>query len=122
MGVTSHPSESRKTSPNDPMYNFYKSRETRTRPPPPDGRQPIYDFDEWSRQHYGETLRKGREVKERRAFYSEQRQSKKEYMQHEICIYGGFIFLFMCMLFKEIHDSDVVRTTLRSKEKNSVDN
>lgn len=122
MGVTSHPSEHRKTPPNDPLYNFYKSRETRTRPPPPDGRQPIYDFDEWSRQHYGETLKKVREVKERRAFYSEQRQSRKEYTQHEICIYGSFVVLIMCMFFKGINDSDVVRTTLGNKKKNNVDN
>lgn len=32
---------------------FYRSREKRTRPPPPDGKTPIYDFDEWSKQHYG---------------------------------------------------------------------
>lgn len=37
---------------------FYRSRERRTRPPPPDGRTPIYDFDEWSKQHYGATFAK----------------------------------------------------------------
>lgn len=40
----------------DKSMGFYRSREKMTRPPQPDGgRTPIYDFDEWSRQHY-ETL------------------------------------------------------------------
>lgn len=48
----------------DAPNKFYQSRERRTRPPTT-GRTPIYDFDEWSRQHYGILLRKEREHREK---------------------------------------------------------
>lgn len=54
------------TQSEDPHARFYRSREVRTRPPPPDGRTPIYDFDEWSKQHYGATFAKDMHLKQRR--------------------------------------------------------
>ncbi|XP_050353587.1 dnaJ homolog subfamily C member 30, mitochondrial-like [Nymphalis io] len=44
--------------PTDPTLKFYKSRQVRNVIPNTDGRTPIYDFDTWSRNHYGDLLKK----------------------------------------------------------------
>jgi len=50
-----------------PSAKFYRSREHRTRPPST-GRTPIYDFDEWSRSHYGATFARDMERKKKAEF------------------------------------------------------
>ncbi|XP_058452610.1 dnaJ homolog subfamily C member 30, mitochondrial [Malaya genurostris] len=40
----------------DAQTRFYKKRMTRTHVPTASGRTPIYDFDEWSRNHYGQNF------------------------------------------------------------------
>ncbi|XP_060646159.1 dnaJ homolog subfamily C member 30, mitochondrial [Drosophila nasuta] len=40
----------------DPQTKFYKSRFTKSKVVDTDGRPPIYDFDEWSRAHYGKNF------------------------------------------------------------------
>lgn len=49
----------------DPQTKFYKQHMNRTKAPPPTGSTPIYDFDEWSRAHYGETFDRRRTAKKR---------------------------------------------------------
>lgn len=80
------------TRPEHPETKFYRSRETRTRPPPPDGRTPIYDFDEWSRQHYGATFAKDMHLKHRRRI----RQMSEQYtLQANINNKFIFVMLFL---------------------------
>lgn len=55
----------------DPETKFYKSRQFRDRPPPPSGRTPIYNFDEWTKAHYGESF--ARRQKLRNDFRAKQR-------------------------------------------------
>ncbi|KAK5638322.1 hypothetical protein RI129_012617 [Pyrocoelia pectoralis] len=74
------------------LNKFYKSREKRTRPPST-GRTPIYDFDEWSRQHYGVLLRKNREFKERVRVH-------EEAIKHEAeAVKMGHVILVMVLVF-----------------------
>ncbi|XP_034488403.1 dnaJ homolog subfamily C member 30, mitochondrial [Drosophila innubila] len=40
----------------DPQTKFYKSRFTKSKVADTEGRTPIYDFDEWSRAHYGKSF------------------------------------------------------------------
>jgi len=40
----------------DPETKFYKSRFQKSRVADSEGRTPIYDFDEWSRNHYGKSF------------------------------------------------------------------
>ncbi|CAH4033873.1 unnamed protein product [Pieris brassicae] len=49
--------------PTDPTLKFYKSRTKRHITPTIDGKTPIYDFDAWSKQHYGEILKKNQRAK-----------------------------------------------------------
>lgn len=57
----------RHSTPQEEEINkFYKSRQFKSKPPPPTGRTPIYDFDEWSRSHYAATLARDIARKKRR--------------------------------------------------------
>ncbi|XP_065092068.1 dnaJ homolog subfamily C member 30, mitochondrial-like [Ochlerotatus camptorhynchus] len=51
-----HQTVEREPEEDDPQTRFYKKRMTRTHVPTPSGRTPIYDFDEWSRTHYGKNF------------------------------------------------------------------
>lgn len=97
LGETTHTST---TTPADPLENFYKSRAVRTKPPTGSTAQPIYDFDEWSRQHYGQTARKIQEMKRRKAFYAEEHRRNEEALwQGKI---AGFV-MFVMIFFFVIH-------------------
>ncbi|CAH1962878.1 unnamed protein product [Acanthoscelides obtectus] len=63
----------------EPVDKFYKSRENRSKPPTPTGRTPIYDFDEWSKNHYGATFKKQQENREKARMYQIHRQMHKEH-------------------------------------------
>lgn len=49
----------------DPQTRFYKKRMTRTHVPTASGRTPIYDFDEWSRNHYGASFNRKKKAEEK---------------------------------------------------------
>ncbi|XP_066251530.1 dnaJ homolog subfamily C member 30, mitochondrial-like [Euwallacea similis] len=114
--LSGSPRDTQEPSPDDPLHKFYKSREARTRPPPSDGRQPIYDFDEWARTHYGETVRKTHKIKERNVFYAEQHKLRKSAMQEEMVAYGGITLLLLCMYVKYVFsEGDIPNIDHRQK-------
>ncbi|KAJ9582128.1 hypothetical protein L9F63_003523 [Diploptera punctata] len=49
----------------DSRKQFYKSREQRSKAPPPSGKSPIYDFDEWTQAHYGSAFARREAAKAR---------------------------------------------------------
>ncbi|XP_058821904.1 dnaJ homolog subfamily C member 30, mitochondrial [Topomyia yanbarensis] len=51
-----HPPVSKEPEEDDPQTRFYKKRMTRTHVPSASGATPIYNFDEWSRNHYGQNF------------------------------------------------------------------
>lgn len=117
MGVS--PSTSRQSTPEDALHRFYKSRETRHRPPPPDGRTPIYDFDEWSKRHYGAAFKRQQEMKERQAFHAKMRTDDKEDYKQDAFVWGGVVFITLYCLFVQyimLPGYDTPRVT--SKKKN----
>ncbi|XP_013792621.1 dnaJ homolog subfamily C member 30-like [Limulus polyphemus] len=60
---------------------FYRSRNQRSKPPPPRGHTPIYNFDEFYRMHYSDSLRRDQEnlkyYYERSKYRSIMRQKQK---------------------------------------------
>ncbi|KAL1502429.1 hypothetical protein ABEB36_007570 [Hypothenemus hampei] len=84
-------------SPKDPLQDFYKSREKRTRPPTV-GRQPIYDFDEWSRIHYAERVRMSQDVKERKRFIENLNNERKQTNLQESISLGGILVVIVSLL------------------------
>ncbi|KAF5294339.1 hypothetical protein FQR65_LT10792 [Abscondita terminalis] len=87
----------------DVVHKFYKSREKRTRPPT-QGRTPIYDFDEWSRQHYTASFI---QEKERKRKYNMHKSEAST--QHHNVQMGRVIMLmvivFSFLIYKSVHTS-----------------
>lgn len=94
-------------TPEDPLHKFYKSRESRKRPPNVNGREPIYNFDEWSRNHYGEAMRKTQDIRQRKAFYDKRREEEKDTKDFEISLYGLIFGGFVCMILKECYHASL---------------
>ncbi|XP_055902093.1 dnaJ homolog subfamily C member 30, mitochondrial-like [Eupeodes corollae] len=82
----------------DPQTKFYKSRFTKSKVANPQGNNPIYDFDEWARAHYGKSLNRKKAAQQK---YERKEAARKEEnigFQNEIVIYGvvvGVILFFI---------------------------
>ncbi|TMW53124.1 hypothetical protein DOY81_001852 [Sarcophaga bullata] len=79
----------------DPSTKFYKSRFTKSTVADTDGRTPIYDFDEWSKAHYGKSFERRKAAK---AKYDRSQAQEKEHAfiaQNEILLFG---IAFICVL------------------------
>ncbi|CAK1590306.1 unnamed protein product [Parnassius mnemosyne] len=110
--------------PTDPTLRFYKSHSKRQVTPTIDGKTPIYDFDAWSKQHYGDLLQKSIYEKE---FIRKQNTHSKEashayrqeamlYVVFAIC----FLFAFVVFYGKEDYDRDhVLKQNSSQKTKSS---
>uniref|UniRef100_A0A2A4JD33 J domain-containing protein n=2 Tax=Heliothis virescens TaxID=7102 RepID=A0A2A4JD33_HELVI len=85
--------------PTDPTLKFYKSRGHRREVPTMDGRQPIYDFDSWSKHHYGSLFEKSRYEKEylkkkrEKQIDTEHSNRQEAFLYFIVCLGGLFIFL-----------------------------
>ncbi|XP_050302446.1 dnaJ homolog subfamily C member 30, mitochondrial-like [Anthonomus grandis grandis] len=89
------------TTPDDPLHRFYKSREMRSRPPPPSPRQTVYNFDEWSRMHYSESVKRATDLKNRRAARAAEMQLHKEAVQEEKCFFAMLgIFCLLASIYE----------------------
>ncbi|XP_040156172.1 dnaJ homolog subfamily C member 30, mitochondrial [Anopheles arabiensis] len=80
----------------DAQTRFYKKRMTRTHAPTATGRTPIYDFDEWSRNHYGSRFDQKMKAEERFKKKAEREEIFKTRLQHEYII---FPLLFVCVMY-----------------------
>ncbi|XP_053680883.1 dnaJ homolog subfamily C member 30, mitochondrial [Anopheles nili] len=89
------PSEAEETE-DDAQTRFYKKRMSRTQAPTATGRTPIYDFDEWSRSHYGSRFDQKMKAEERFRKKAEREEIFKTRLQHEYII---FPLLFFCILY-----------------------
>ncbi|KAG5894719.1 hypothetical protein JTB14_006139 [Gonioctena quinquepunctata] len=101
FGSTSAPTD-------DVVDRFHKSRETRSRPPPPSGRTPIYDFDEWSKSHYGATFKRQMENKRRATMYKIRREEDLNDIKMEKLIFGVLVLIVICTLYVNHKDYDTV--------------
>ncbi|XP_053959416.1 dnaJ homolog subfamily C member 30, mitochondrial [Anastrepha ludens] len=80
----------------DPETKFYKSRFKKSTVPDEMGRTPIYDFDEWSRAHYGKSFQRRQDAKAR--FDRKQAQSRDHVFaaQNEMVLLG-LVFAVVAM-------------------------
>ncbi|XP_055611350.1 dnaJ homolog subfamily C member 30, mitochondrial [Uranotaenia lowii] len=56
---------SKEPEEDDAQTRFYKKRMTRTHVPDASGRTPIYDFDEWARNHYGSNFERRQKAEQK---------------------------------------------------------
>ncbi|XP_014363078.1 dnaJ homolog subfamily C member 30, mitochondrial [Papilio machaon] len=107
--------------PDDPTVKFYKSHSKRQVAPTMDGKTPIYDFDAWSKQHYGDLLQKSVYEKE----FLKKKAAKARELQHgnqqETLFYTlfavGCLFLFLVVYGQDDYDRDrVAKNNTANKE------
>ncbi|ETN60613.1 hypothetical protein AND_007782 [Anopheles darlingi] len=87
----------------DAQTRFYKKRMTRSQAPTATGRTPIYDFDEWSRVHYGSRFEQKMKAEERFRKKAEREEIFKARMQHEYIIFPLLLFclFYIAIVFQE---------------------
>ncbi|XP_072934386.1 uncharacterized protein [Epargyreus clarus] len=99
--------------PTDPTLRFYKSRAHRNVVPTMDGRTPIYDFDEWAKNHYGELLRKSKSDKEFIRHKRMKEMDHRDSVQQEFIIYISaficFCFIALASYGKSEYDTDTTK-------------
>lgn len=78
----------------DPQTKFYKSRLRRTNTTPTGHK--IYDFDEWTAQHYSDTFQKNRKGKQ---FYTGKRDRDFFNSQNKSSLNLPFVILSLTFLF-----------------------
>ncbi|XP_022902770.2 dnaJ homolog subfamily C member 30, mitochondrial-like [Onthophagus taurus] len=91
----------------DPKTRFYRSRDHRHKPPTMGGthRQTVYDFDEWSRAHYGATFARDLERKRRQQIVNEMNEQINNRKKIENVLFGMIIFMMIVMaITRESYD------------------
>lgn len=91
----------------DPQTKFYKSRFTKSKVANSQGQNPIYDFDEWARAHYGKSMNRKRDAQERFNRKQAQREDNRITFQKEIVIYSlviGTILVFIVTHMESNYD------------------
>lgn len=97
------------TTTDDIHSKFHRSRDIRSRPPPPTGRTPIYDYDEWSKNHYGSTFQRQMQFKQRQRMQRLRREEELNDIKLEKLFLVFGVILVVCMyLFHDRTDYDQV--------------
>ncbi|XP_058062942.1 dnaJ homolog subfamily C member 30, mitochondrial [Anopheles bellator] len=92
----------------DAQTRFYKKRMERSQAPSATGRTPIYDFDEWSRNHYGSRFEQKMKAEERFRKKAEREEIFKTRLQHEYIIFPLIVFsvlYFIIMMQESSYDT-----------------
>ncbi|KAF4516872.1 hypothetical protein B566_EDAN014364 [Ephemera danica] len=100
--------------PEDPQAKFYRSRGTT-----PSGKTPIYNFDEWSREHYGAAFKRREAAKSRFEKKSKGGEEQRGELQKESIIYMGIIVFLISAYFHHLmsrHSEDVDNVTIKKKK------
>uniref|UniRef100_A0A1A9W8C0 J domain-containing protein n=1 Tax=Glossina brevipalpis TaxID=37001 RepID=A0A1A9W8C0_9MUSC len=76
----------------DPSTKFYKSRFTKSTVLDSEGRTPIYNFDEWSRAHYGKSFERRKAAKAKHDRMTSETKDQKLMSQNEYLLLAIVIF------------------------------
>lgn len=103
-------SRAKREEDDDGQTRFYKSRLKRDKPPTATGRTPIYNFDEWSEAHYGETFARQKKARENHLRKVDIKSRNAGDIKSEITMWGiGLICMsFYLMSHYSQVDHDVV--------------
>ena len=107
------------TTRSDSESKFYKSREKRSKAPPPAGKTPIYNFDEWTYMHYGAAFARREEAKARYASKVSRSIGDRHFFFSELLLIGVTLTLtFVSFSYMKNKNYDVVEDV--SEEKNDT--
>ncbi|XP_069698980.1 dnaJ homolog subfamily C member 30, mitochondrial [Periplaneta americana] len=99
-------------SPGDETQStFYKSREQRSRPPPPTGKTPIYNFDEWTQMHYGSSFARREAAKARYERKVRTSTSDRQFLYSEVIFITTIAILtFVGLGYTQVRNYDTVES------------
>lgn len=104
----------------DPQTKFYKARMKRSDAPTPTGRTPIYDFDEWSRAHYGGTFARRQEGKRKFVKNHQQRQMDADSVKKDFMLFGlVFMVVGFMVISSNMESYDTVVDKVEKRKKDS---
>lgn len=107
------------TTQSDFESKFYKSREKRSKAPPPAGKTPIYNFDEWTYMHYGAAFARREEAKARYASKVRRSIGDRHFFFSELLLIGVTLILTLVSFsYMKNKNYDVVEDI--SEEKNNT--
>jgi len=107
------------TTQSDSESKFYKSREKRSKAPPPAGKTPIYNFDEWTYMHYGAAFARREEAKARYASKVSRSIGDRHFFFSELLLIGVTLILtFVSFSYMKNKNYDVVEDI--NEEKNDT--
>ncbi|XP_055853952.1 dnaJ homolog subfamily C member 30, mitochondrial isoform X2 [Episyrphus balteatus] len=92
----------------DAQTKFYKSRFTKSKVANPQGQNPIYDFDEWSKAHYGKSIHRKKAAQQRHDRKEAEKKDNVVTFQKEMVIYAlviGTILVFIVGNMESSYDS-----------------
>ncbi|KAL0818313.1 hypothetical protein ABMA28_008796 [Loxostege sticticalis] len=97
--------------PTDPTLKFYKSHAKRHVMPTMDGKTPIYDFDSWSKNHYGDLFQKAQYDKEQLRKQRAKKEGAQNVVSQEALMYMifGLAGLFIVLVVNGTDDYDQVK-------------
>ncbi|XP_075145884.1 dnaJ homolog subfamily C member 30, mitochondrial-like [Haematobia irritans] len=82
----------------DPSTKFYKSRFKKSKVADSEGRTPIYDFDEWQRQHYGHSFQRRQTAKQKYDRNKAQEKDSALVLQNEILLFAIMVLSALAYL------------------------
>lgn len=108
------PEEKRKE---DAQTRFYRSRMTRSRVPAPDGRSPIYNFDEWARAHYGNILNENIRARETWQLKHRYNEEQKQQMEESKVWFPvvGLLLLFTTTMYTAFRENSIDTNRIMDK-------
>lgn len=102
-----HSTVEKEPEEDDPQTRFYKKRMTRTHVPTASGRTPIYDFDEWSRNHYGKNFERKKAADAKFRAKVEREETIDSHVLQGYVVYamvGLAVFYGLILLNESSHD------------------
>ncbi|XP_055541862.1 dnaJ homolog subfamily C member 30, mitochondrial [Wyeomyia smithii] len=102
----------------DAQTRFYKKRMTRTHVPTASGRTPIYNFDEWARNHYAHSFERKKSAEQKFKAKSERETLINAHNTHGYVVWGvvalvvGYVIIF---LQEQSYDTPKIQETKHKK-------
>lgn len=89
----------------------------RTGSQPATGKTAIYDFDEWTRFHYGQAIHQRKMAKEKQKTSEQREESMKGERQSEYMVFGTIMSCFLLMSFGFVGNKDHDKPSANNKVK-----
>ncbi|XP_053617710.1 dnaJ homolog subfamily C member 30, mitochondrial-like isoform X2 [Plodia interpunctella] len=107
--------------PTDPNLKFHKSRAKRHVAPTLDGKMPIYDFDAWAKNHYGDLFKKAKYDREIIKQKKAKRQAISETTHQEAMLYLVFAICGLFLMFVVNGTADYDKDLIKRNTENQTD-